>query len=85
VASRRRWGAGNVRKLPSGKWQARRRENGSLVHIGTFFTKTDAERALVLAEAEALRGTRPLGPTGTVAEWGRGGSTTGNGAGGRPH
>jgi len=70
VASRRRWGAGNVRKLPSGKWQARRRENGSLVNIGTFFTKTDAERALVLAEAEALRGTRPLGPTGTVAEWG---------------
>jgi len=61
-----------VRKLRSGRWQARRTElDGRLVSIGTFPTRADGERALVLAEAEALRGTRPLGPSGTVAEWGQ--------------
>jgi integrase len=58
-----------VRRLPSGRWQARRFENGTLLSVGTFATKRDAERALVLAEAEALRKTRPLDAEGTVAEW----------------
>jgi len=58
-----------VRRLPSGRWQARRFENGTLRSVGTFATKRDAERALVLAEAEALRDARPLDAEGTVAEW----------------
>jgi len=44
--------------------------SAGLASLGTFATKRDAERALVLAEAELLRRGRPLGASGTVAEWG---------------
>jgi integrase len=44
--------------------------DGKHLSLGTFATRRDAEQALVLAEAEALRRARPLGASGTVAEWG---------------
>jgi len=44
--------------------------DGKHLSLGTFPTKRDAEQALVLAEAEMLRSKRPLGASGTVAEWG---------------
>jgi len=43
--------------------------NGKLVALGTFPTKSDAERALALAHAEEIQGTVPLDADGTVAEW----------------
>jgi integrase len=43
--------------------------NGKLVALGTFPTKSDAERALVLAHAEEIQGGTPLDAGGTVAEW----------------
>lgn len=50
-------GAGTVRKLPSGRWQARATgPNGRQVAIGTFATKTEAERALTQSRAAADRG-----------------------------
>jgi len=58
-----------VRKQRSGRWQARRRVNGKLVSLGTYPTKSDAERALALAHAEELQGGAPLDADGTVAEW----------------
>lgn len=67
---RRRSGAGTVRRLPSGRWQARRCEaDGTRVSLGSWRTRADAEHALVLAEADELRGERVLDSTGTVAEW----------------
>ncbi len=67
---RRRSGAGTVRRLPSGRWQARRCEaDGTRVSLGSWRTRADAEHALVLAEADELRGERVLDATGTVAEW----------------
>ena len=66
----RRSGAGTVRRLPSGRWQARRTEaDGTMVSLGSYRTKADAEHALVLAEADELRGQRQLDSAGTVAEW----------------
>jgi integrase len=43
--------------------------NGKLVALGTFPTKSDAERALALAHAEEIQGTAPLDANGTVAKW----------------
>lgn len=56
MASKRRFGA--LRKLPSGRWQARyRTPEGSLVTAGkTFATKTDAGRYLDAIELDQLRG-----------------------------
>jgi integrase len=55
--SRRRFGA--VRKLSSGRWQARYRatESGPLVALGTFGTKTEAAQALAEVETDLRRGT----------------------------
>src|SRR6266516_5770987 len=49
---------GAIRKLPSGRWQARYRDKrGRLVSAAmTFPTKTDATRYLALVEADQLRG-----------------------------
>ncbi len=69
---RRRSGSGAVRKLPSGRWQARiTRPDGSRKSLGTWRTKTDAEQALVHAESEQLKGEWQPTPDdpGTVAEW----------------
>jgi hypothetical protein len=56
MASKRRFGA--LRKLPSGRWQARyRTPEGVLVTAGkTFATKTDAGRFLDAIELDQLRG-----------------------------
>jgi len=62
-------GTGNIRRQRSGRWQARRRANGKLVALGTYPTKSDAERALALAHAEEIQGGAPLDADGTVAEW----------------
>ena len=40
-----------------------------MVSLGSYRTRADAEHALVLAEADELRGERQLDSTGTVAEW----------------
>ncbi|HEY2956651.1 MAG TPA: tyrosine-type recombinase/integrase [Actinomycetota bacterium] len=54
---RRRFGS--VRRLPSGRWQARYRTPDGRLHTApqTFATKTDATRFLVQAEADLTRGT----------------------------
>jgi integrase len=56
MTSKRRFGA--LRKLPSGRWQARYRSaGGGLVTVGkTFATKTDAARFLDSIELDQLRG-----------------------------
>src|SRR5438067_1715212 len=56
MASKRRFGA--LRKLPSGRWQARyRTPDGALVTAGkTFATKTDGARFLDAIELDQLRG-----------------------------
>jgi len=43
--------------------------NGKLVSLGTYPTKSDAERALALAHAEEIQGGAPLDAGGTVAVW----------------
>ena len=40
-----------------------------MVSLGTWRTRADAEQALVLAEADELRGERQLDSAGTVADW----------------
>lgn len=54
----RRRGFGNVRKLPSGRWQARYRlpGGGHLAAPGTFATKAEATRWLAMVEADQARG-----------------------------
>ncbi|MFI7055089.1 N-terminal phage integrase SAM-like domain-containing protein [Streptosporangium canum] len=49
---------GNIRKLPSGRFQSRYRGPDGLIHTApeTFITKRDADRWLVLREAEIHRG-----------------------------
>ncbi len=49
---------GTIRKLPSGRWQARYRGPDGLLRSapGTFVRKGDAARFLVLTEAELLNG-----------------------------
>jgi integrase len=64
---------GSVRKLPSGRWQARYQDLAGNVHTGptTFPTKADANRYLATVEADMLRGgwTNPrLGRT-MFGEW----------------
>jgi hypothetical protein len=56
MTSKRRFGA--LRRLPSGRWQARYRSaGGGLVTVGkTFATKTDAARFLDSIELDQLRG-----------------------------
>ncbi len=69
---RRRRGAGSIRRLKSGRYQARIvRPSGRRESLGSYRTRTEAERALVQAEASALKGEwtpTPADP-GTVAEW----------------
>ena len=68
----RRKGSGTTRKLPSGKYQARIiRPDGTRESLGTYRTKTEAERALVRAEAEQIEGEWEPTPDnpGTVGEW----------------
>lgn len=72
MASKRRFGA--LRRLPSGRWQARyRTPEGSLVTAGkTFATKTDAGRFLDAIELDQLRGVwHDPAPSQneTVADW----------------
>ncbi len=71
AATRRRYGS--LRKLPSGRWQARvRTAEGELIPAPqTFATKTDAARYLASTETDQTRGQwvdHRLGTT-TVGEW----------------
>ena len=54
----RRRPAGNVRRLASGRWQARLRDpaTGDLVSLGSFSTKRDADQALAIHQADQSRG-----------------------------
>jgi integrase len=57
VARRRQKGTGAVRKLPSGRWQARvANGDGQLVSLGSFSTKTDAAHALRISLGDQARG-----------------------------
>ena len=49
---------GTVRKLPSGRWQARYRDGSGQMFSApsTFPTKTDATRFLAVVEADIARG-----------------------------
>ena len=49
---------GNVRKLQSGRWQARYRGPDGLMRsaLETFGSKRDAEQWLTVAESDMLRG-----------------------------
>ena len=54
---RRQKGTGAVRRLPSGRWQARIDDGaGQLVSLGSFTTKNDATQALRLAAGDQARG-----------------------------
>ena len=50
--------AGSVRRLPSGRWQARIRDprTNRLESLGSFPTKADADRAVAVATTDGLRG-----------------------------
>lgn len=49
--------SGSVRKLPSGKWQARvHHSDGTRTPLGTFSTKREADQSLTLATSDQLRG-----------------------------
>lgn len=71
AAAKRRFG--RVRKLPSGRWQARYRGPDGIDRPApeTFATKRDADRWLTLAEAEIARGkwVDPEAGQQTVREW----------------
>ncbi len=71
MSSRRRFG--RIRKLPSGRWQARYpdRSGRDIAAPHTFATKGDAARWLVNTEAEMARGQRfdPSVARITLAEW----------------
>lgn len=47
---------GSVRRLPSGRWQARYRDGAGDVHSDTFATKGDAARHLARVQADVDRG-----------------------------
>jgi integrase len=68
MARRRQWGS--VRRLPSGRYQARLPDG--VPAAGTFATKSEASRWLSLAEADTVRGTfvhPSLSADLTVADW----------------
>ncbi len=54
----RRQSGGSIRRLKSGRWQARVRERatGRYVTLGTFVTKADADAALTTAKRDVLHG-----------------------------
>ena len=64
---------GTVRKLPSGRWQARYRDGSGKMFSAptTFPTKTDATRFLAVVEADIARGLYidPRAGRVTFAEW----------------
>jgi integrase len=64
---------GTVRKLPSGRWQARYRDgSGQIIAApSTFATKTDATRFLAVVEADMARGLYidPRAGRVTLTEW----------------
>lgn len=64
---------GTVRKLPSGRWQARYRDGSGQMFSApsTFPTKTDATRFLAVVEADIARGLYidPRAGRVTFAEW----------------
>ena len=66
-------GRGNVRKLPSGKWQWRASlslPNGDTVRVaGTVFTKTEADAALDRAHTDAARGQFAVTEKTTLEEY----------------
>lgn len=59
MAGRKTRTFGTIRKLPSGRWQARYRDGDGLLRSApdTFVRKTDAARWLTLTEAELAAGT----------------------------
>ena len=75
---RRMFGA--IRRLPSGRWQARYRDHQGQTHTAptTFLTKADAARYLALVEADLTR------HVFHDPKKGRSCSATGLGAGPRP-
>ena len=64
---------GTIRRLPSGRYQARYRDASGqqLSLLGTFRTKGEADRALSLVETDLARGTYvdPRGGAHTFDEW----------------
>ena len=50
--------SGSIRKLKSGRYQARVRDpiSGDMVSLNTFATVADANKAIALAEADQTRG-----------------------------
>ena len=64
---------GTVRKLPSGRWQARYRDSSgqTIAAPSTFPTKTDATRFLAVVEADMARGLYidPRAGRVTLLEW----------------
>src|SRR5207244_8092744 len=58
MPTRRRRTAGSVRRLPSGRWQARIRDprTNLLESLGSFDSKADADRAVAVAVTDGLRG-----------------------------
>jgi len=66
---------GNVRKLPSGRWQARYRGPDGLLRSApeTFSSKREAEQWLTVVESEVLRGdwSDPLAGRVSLGEYGQ--------------
>ena len=71
--AKRRLHGGTIRKLPSGRWQVRVRDQGTgkLTSLGTFGTKSDANVALAQAVADRSRGSWVSPERGrvTLGEW----------------
>jgi hypothetical protein len=67
---------GTVRRLPSGRWQARyrNRAGGMVTAPRTFPTKGDATRWLAATESDQFRGLwlDPAGGRATLGDYGRG-------------
>jgi len=64
---------GRIRRLPSGRWQARYRTGAGQVHTAprTFLTKGDASRYLATVEADLARGQfiDPRSGSVTLGQW----------------
>lgn len=62
---------GSIRRLPSGRWQARYRDRTGEQHTGVYSTKSGAGRWLAAAEADMARGDwiNPRLGRVTLAEW----------------